>query len=239
MSLLNCNRDTMNEVNDIPSVATTTEVTSSDYPVALDLTEKSEVVFRLITNESGPSAESLRDMCTRHQSISSRCPEVNRISMVTLRKSFLDHECTLNCLVLKSEAELAGLPTEVPLDPDVVKICVRELARFNRKRNSASKSSLAYRFALLRRRCSWDIVDKNEKVRTRTWQLVLDSLRIIPTPSNDDFVMIPAPSPKAIKREASPSAVSGPSSSKKPKRGSRKRAIIEDVDMDEDNEEEL
>jgi hypothetical protein len=57
--------------------------------------------------------------------------------------------------------------------------------------------------------CNWDIVDKVEKVRTRTWQLILDSLRVIPTPTNDDLVILPAPAPQTIKHDASPSSATG------------------------------
>jgi hypothetical protein len=81
--------------------------------------------------------------------------------------------------------------------------------------------------------CSWDIVDRVDKVRTRTWQLILDSLQVIPTPSNDDLVILPAPAPQAIKRDASPSSATGSSPMKKLKCASKKRVVVnDDIDMD-------
>jgi hypothetical protein len=60
----------MNRAIDIPSGAKT-----SDYPVALNVVEKAEVVFRLIMNDCD-TLNALRDMCTRHQGISVRTSEM-------------------------------------------------------------------------------------------------------------------------------------------------------------------
>jgi hypothetical protein len=104
----------MNHAIDIPSGAK-----NPGYPVALNVAEKSEVVFRLIMNDCD-TLNALRDMCTRHQSISVRTSEMNYTAKRELHKLFLEHECTLNCLVLRSEAELAGLRTDVPLHPNYI-----------------------------------------------------------------------------------------------------------------------
>jgi hypothetical protein len=95
----------------------TTVESSLNYPVSLTLAEKSHVVRFLVVYHRVP-VFNLRDMCSRHYNIETRLPNKKQKNAATLRSEFVTHECTDICLVLKSEAALAGIKTTTPV-PDV------------------------------------------------------------------------------------------------------------------------
>jgi hypothetical protein len=54
----------------------------------------------------------LQEMCTRHLNLNSRDCNSKYKASTTLRAEFISHKCTDACLVLRSEAALAGIVTE-------------------------------------------------------------------------------------------------------------------------------
>lgn len=71
-------------------------------------------------------------MTARHQHVSARLSGETRKTADALRSEFLLHQCTEACLILKSEALLAGFSPE-SLTPVEVQLCMLLLG--TRKRN--------------------------------------------------------------------------------------------------------
>jgi hypothetical protein len=79
----------------------------------------------------------LRQMASRHQHIYTRDSDGKLKSADTLRAEFLAHQCTEFCLILRSEAALAGL-SPIPLSPSELERCKSNLRPNPRKRKSTS-----------------------------------------------------------------------------------------------------
>jgi hypothetical protein len=118
---------------DNPDAGDTNGIMRDDYPVTLNVVEKYEVVCQLALNDL-MTVVMFRNICTRHQGMSARTSEQTLVRKHKFQQQFLNHECTANCLVLRSEAKMADLPTDVPLYPAEVRDCVYELAKVKRKR---------------------------------------------------------------------------------------------------------
>lgn len=105
--------------------------------VRLSLEDKIAVVHFLIVDHRIDVLD-LRSMTARHKHVSSRLSGEKRKSADALRSEFLAHQCTEACLVLKSEALLAGL-SPPSLTPVEIQLCLLLLG--TRKRNTPFHSA--------------------------------------------------------------------------------------------------
>ncbi|KAJ7605502.1 hypothetical protein DFH06DRAFT_1252685 [Mycena polygramma] len=111
-------------------------INKSDPFVSLSLEDKAAVVRFLIVDHQ-IDVLALRKMTARHN-VSSRLHGEQRKSADALRSEFLAHQCTEACLVLKSEALLAGF-SPPSLTPVEIQHCMLILG--TRKRNSSFPSA--------------------------------------------------------------------------------------------------
>ncbi|KAJ7656061.1 hypothetical protein DFH06DRAFT_1200053 [Mycena polygramma] len=111
-------------------------INKSDPFVSLSLQDKAAVLRFLIVDHQ-IDVLALRKMTARHN-VSSRLYGEKRKSADALRSEFLAHQCTEACLVLKSEALLAGF-SPPSLTPVEMQHCMLILG--TRKRNSAFPSA--------------------------------------------------------------------------------------------------
>jgi hypothetical protein len=107
--------------------------------VSLTTNEKNSIVRFLVHDQRVPLAI-LSKMATRHTQISVRDGE-KLTSVEDLRTKFLALQCAEACLILKSEAMLAGLHREI-LTPSELQQCKLYLRSNPRKRKSAALDAL-------------------------------------------------------------------------------------------------
>jgi hypothetical protein len=93
---------------------------NSDPFVSLTISEKNSTVHFLVHDQHFP-VDILRKMATRHAQISVR-EDQKKLSADNLRAAFDIHKCADACLILRSEAELAGLHP-VNLAPNELQQC--------------------------------------------------------------------------------------------------------------------
>jgi hypothetical protein len=85
------------------------------------MNEQNSIVRFLVDEQRVPLAI-LRKMATRHMQIFARGSGEKRKSVEALHTEFLAHQCAEACLVLKSEAMLAGLSPKI-LSPTELQQC--------------------------------------------------------------------------------------------------------------------
>jgi hypothetical protein len=120
----------------------TAAITSSpNCSVSLTLAQKSQVVHFLAT-EYCISVNALRSMCARHHAMQFRIPGQTRTNATDLHSEFLAHECTSNCLILRSEAALAGILTELSISEEEVNQSRVALANSTKKRRNVDSGSI-------------------------------------------------------------------------------------------------
>jgi hypothetical protein len=115
-------------------------INERDPFVRISSQDKIAVVHFLIVNHQ-IDVLALRKMTARHQHVSARLSGEKRKSADALRSEFLVHQCTEACLVLKSEALLAGL-SPPSLTPVEIQLCMLLLGIRKRKapfRSAAGK----------------------------------------------------------------------------------------------------
>ncbi|KAJ7602751.1 hypothetical protein DFH06DRAFT_1311379 [Mycena polygramma] len=112
-------------------------INECDPFVRLSLQDKAAVVHFLIVDHQ-IDVLALRKLTARHSHLSSRLYGEKRKSANGLRSEFLAHQCTEACLVLKSEALLAGSCPPL-LKPVEIQHCMLILG--TRKRNSSFPSA--------------------------------------------------------------------------------------------------
>jgi hypothetical protein len=108
---------------------------NSDPFVSLTISEKNSTVRFLVHDQRFP-VHILRKMATRHAQISVT-QDQKKLSADNLRAAFDIHKCTDACLILRSEAELAGLHP-VNLAPNELQQCKLNLRSNSRKRKPAA-----------------------------------------------------------------------------------------------------